>query len=118
VSSDAFTEWDVTGRLLRFARRARYSLRSSSSSPKVSGVASPGTPQDYAAFLAAEQAKWSRSCRRSVSRKTRLADRFLLKLKSHKRVSIKEYLTLLEAMDRKSSGNRSTSSITCRAPRW
>jgi tripartite-type tricarboxylate transporter receptor subunit TctC len=26
----------------------------------VSGVASPGTPQDYAAFLAAEQAKWSR----------------------------------------------------------
>jgi hypothetical protein len=25
----------------------------------VSGVASPGTPQDYAAFLAAEQAKWS-----------------------------------------------------------
>jgi len=27
---------------------------------KVSGVASPGTPQDYAAFLAAEQAKWSR----------------------------------------------------------
>ena len=27
---------------------------------KVSGVASPGTQQDYAAFLAAEQAKWSR----------------------------------------------------------
>jgi tripartite-type tricarboxylate transporter receptor subunit TctC len=27
---------------------------------KVSGVASPGTPQDYAAFLAAEQTKWSR----------------------------------------------------------
>jgi tripartite-type tricarboxylate transporter receptor subunit TctC len=27
---------------------------------KVGGVASPGTPQDYAAFLAAEQAKWSR----------------------------------------------------------
>ena len=27
---------------------------------KVSGVASPGTPEDYAAFLAAEQAKWSR----------------------------------------------------------
>jgi tripartite-type tricarboxylate transporter receptor subunit TctC len=27
---------------------------------KVSGVASPGTPQDYTAFLAAEQAKWSR----------------------------------------------------------
>src|SRR5947208_13374837 len=26
---------------------------------RVSGVASPGTPQDYAAFLAAEQAKWS-----------------------------------------------------------
>jgi tripartite-type tricarboxylate transporter receptor subunit TctC len=26
---------------------------------KVGGVASPGTPQDYAAFLAAEQAKWS-----------------------------------------------------------
>ena len=27
---------------------------------KVGGVASPGTPQDYASFLAAEQAKWSR----------------------------------------------------------
>jgi tripartite-type tricarboxylate transporter receptor subunit TctC len=27
---------------------------------KVGGVASPGTPQDYAAFLAGEQAKWSR----------------------------------------------------------
>ena len=27
---------------------------------RVSGVASPGTPQDYAAFLAAEQAKWSK----------------------------------------------------------
>src|SRR5437870_7099285 len=26
---------------------------------RVGGVASPGTPQDYAAFLAAEQAKWS-----------------------------------------------------------
>jgi tripartite-type tricarboxylate transporter receptor subunit TctC len=27
---------------------------------KVSGIASPGTPADYAAFLAAEQAKWSK----------------------------------------------------------
>jgi tripartite-type tricarboxylate transporter receptor subunit TctC len=27
---------------------------------KVGGIASPGTPQDYTAFLAAEQAKWSR----------------------------------------------------------
>lgn len=27
---------------------------------KVGGIASPGTPQEYAAFLAAEQAKWSR----------------------------------------------------------
>ena len=27
---------------------------------KVSGVASPGTPEDYASFLASEQAKWSR----------------------------------------------------------
>jgi len=27
---------------------------------KVSGVASPGSPEDYAAFLASEQAKWSR----------------------------------------------------------
>lgn len=27
---------------------------------KVAGVASPGSPQDYAAFLAAEQAKWSK----------------------------------------------------------
>jgi tripartite-type tricarboxylate transporter receptor subunit TctC len=27
---------------------------------KVGGIASPGTPQDYAAFIAAEQAKWSK----------------------------------------------------------
>ena len=27
---------------------------------KVGGLASPGTPQDYASFLAAEQAKWSK----------------------------------------------------------
>jgi tripartite-type tricarboxylate transporter receptor subunit TctC len=27
---------------------------------KVGGIASPGTPQEYAAFIAAEQAKWSR----------------------------------------------------------
>jgi tripartite-type tricarboxylate transporter receptor subunit TctC len=27
---------------------------------KVGGVAAPGTPQDYAAFLAAEQAKWGK----------------------------------------------------------
>jgi tripartite-type tricarboxylate transporter receptor subunit TctC len=27
---------------------------------KVGGIASPGSPQDYAAFIAAEQAKWSR----------------------------------------------------------
>jgi hypothetical protein len=27
---------------------------------KVGGIASPGTPQDYAAFLANEQAKWSK----------------------------------------------------------
>jgi tripartite-type tricarboxylate transporter receptor subunit TctC len=27
---------------------------------KVGGIASPGSPQDYAAFLAAEQAKWSK----------------------------------------------------------
>ena len=27
---------------------------------KVSGIASPGTPQEYAAFLASEQVKWSR----------------------------------------------------------
>ncbi len=27
---------------------------------KVGGIASPGTPQDYAAFLATEQAKWSK----------------------------------------------------------
>jgi tripartite-type tricarboxylate transporter receptor subunit TctC len=27
---------------------------------KVGGIASPGTPQEYAAFLAAEQAKWSK----------------------------------------------------------
>ena len=27
---------------------------------KIGGVASPGTPEDYAKFLAAEQAKWSK----------------------------------------------------------
>ncbi|MGH8670233.1 MAG: tripartite tricarboxylate transporter substrate binding protein, partial [Burkholderiales bacterium] len=27
---------------------------------RVSGVPAPGTPQDYARFLAAEQAKWSK----------------------------------------------------------
>jgi tripartite-type tricarboxylate transporter receptor subunit TctC len=27
---------------------------------KVGGIASPSTPQDYAAFIAAEQAKWSK----------------------------------------------------------
>jgi hypothetical protein len=27
---------------------------------KVGGIAAPGTPQDYAAFLAAEQEKWRR----------------------------------------------------------
>ena len=27
---------------------------------KIGGIASPGTPQEYAAFLAAEQAKWSK----------------------------------------------------------
>ena len=27
---------------------------------KVGGIASPGTPQEYQAFIAAEQAKWSR----------------------------------------------------------
>ena len=28
--------------------------------PKVGGVAAPGTPQEYAKFVAAEQAKWGR----------------------------------------------------------
>jgi tripartite-type tricarboxylate transporter receptor subunit TctC len=27
---------------------------------KVGGIASPGTPQEYAKFVAAEQAKWGR----------------------------------------------------------
>jgi tripartite-type tricarboxylate transporter receptor subunit TctC len=27
---------------------------------KVGGIAAPGTPQEYAAFIAAEQAKWSK----------------------------------------------------------
>jgi tripartite-type tricarboxylate transporter receptor subunit TctC len=27
---------------------------------RVGGIASPGTPQDYTAFIAAEQAKWSK----------------------------------------------------------
>ena len=44
---------------------------------------------------------------------------FFLKLKSHKLpVSIKEYLTLLEAMDKDVIGPNITISTTSRAPRW
>ena len=44
---------------------------------------------------------------------------FFLKLKSHKLpVSIKEYLTLLEAMDKGVIGPSINDFYTCRASRW
>jgi tripartite-type tricarboxylate transporter receptor subunit TctC len=49
--------------LKRIHAAAMVALRSAAVAEqfaKVGGVASPGTPQDYARFLAAEQAKWSR----------------------------------------------------------
>ena len=47
----------------RLHAAALTSLRSSAvieQYARVGGVASPGTPQDYAAFLAAEQTKWGK----------------------------------------------------------
>jgi tripartite-type tricarboxylate transporter receptor subunit TctC len=55
----AATPADIQGRIHAAAMTALRSPAVIEQFARVSGVASPGTPQDYAAFLAAEQAKWS-----------------------------------------------------------
>jgi tripartite-type tricarboxylate transporter receptor subunit TctC len=55
----AATPADIRGRIHAAAMTALRSPAVIEQFARVSGVASPGTPQDYAAFLAAEQAKWS-----------------------------------------------------------
>ena len=56
----AGTPADVRKRIHAAATAALRSPALIEQYAKVSGVASPGTPEDYAAFLAGEQAKWSR----------------------------------------------------------
>jgi tripartite-type tricarboxylate transporter receptor subunit TctC len=56
----AATPQDIVKRIHGAAMAALKSPAIVEQYARVSGVASPGTPQDYAAFLAAEQAKWSR----------------------------------------------------------
>jgi tripartite-type tricarboxylate transporter receptor subunit TctC len=56
----AATSQDVLRRIHAAATAALKSPALVEQYAKVSGIASPGTPQDYAAFLAAEQAKWSK----------------------------------------------------------
>ena len=56
----AATPADVRKRIHEAASAALRSPALVEQYAKVSGVASPGTPEDYAKFLAAEQAKWSR----------------------------------------------------------
>jgi tripartite-type tricarboxylate transporter receptor subunit TctC len=56
----AATPQDVLKRIHAAAIAALKSPALVEQYAKVSGIASPGTPQDYAAFLAAEQAKWSK----------------------------------------------------------
>jgi tripartite-type tricarboxylate transporter receptor subunit TctC len=56
----AATPADVRKRIHAAATAALRSPALIEQYAKVSGVASPGTPEDYAAFLAGEQAKWSR----------------------------------------------------------
>jgi tripartite-type tricarboxylate transporter receptor subunit TctC len=56
----AATPAEVRGRIHAAATAALRSPALVEQYAKVSGVASPGTPEDYAAFLAAEQAKWRR----------------------------------------------------------
>ncbi len=56
----AATPADIRRRIHAAAMTALRSRAVIEQFAKVSGVASPGTPQDYAAFLAAEQAKWSK----------------------------------------------------------
>ena len=56
----ASTPQDIVKRIHSAAVTALRSPAIVEQFAKVGGVASPGTPQDYAAFLAAEQAKWSK----------------------------------------------------------
>jgi tripartite-type tricarboxylate transporter receptor subunit TctC len=56
----AATPADVRKRIHAAATAALRSPALTEQYAKVSGVPSPGTPEDYAAFLATEQAKWSR----------------------------------------------------------
>jgi tripartite-type tricarboxylate transporter receptor subunit TctC len=56
----AATPADVQKRLHAAAVAALKSSSLQEQYSKVGGIASPGTPQDYAAFLADEQAKWSK----------------------------------------------------------
>jgi tripartite-type tricarboxylate transporter receptor subunit TctC len=56
----AATPADVQNKLHAAAFAALQSSAVKEQYGKVGGVASPGTPQDYAAFLAAEQTKWSK----------------------------------------------------------
>ena len=56
----AATPADVQKRLHAAAVAALQSSSLKEQYSKVGGIASPGTPQEYAAFLAAEQAKWSK----------------------------------------------------------
>jgi tripartite-type tricarboxylate transporter receptor subunit TctC len=56
----AATPADIQKRLNSAAVAALKSPAVTEQFAKVGGLASPGTPQDYAAFLAKEQEKWSR----------------------------------------------------------
>jgi tripartite-type tricarboxylate transporter receptor subunit TctC len=56
----AATPADIQKRLHAAAMAALKSAAVAEQFAKVGGLASPGTPQEYAAFLASEQAKWSK----------------------------------------------------------
>ena len=56
----AATPPEVQRRIHRAAFAALKSKAVEEQFAKVGGIASPGTPQEYAAFIAAEQAKWSK----------------------------------------------------------
>jgi len=56
----AATPAEVQKRLHAAAFAALQSSSLKEQYSKVGGIAAPGTPQDYAAFLASEQAKWSK----------------------------------------------------------
>jgi tripartite-type tricarboxylate transporter receptor subunit TctC len=54
------TPADIQRRIHAAAMAALQSNALKEQYAKVGGIASPGSPQDYAAFLASEQAKWSK----------------------------------------------------------